>query len=63
MQSPRREIDCGSDLNLLFLEPDMVETADRKATPLKGACTSTYDVCSGRGEGGTPKADVVREVA
>ena len=21
-----------------------------------------YDVCSGRGEGGTPKADVVREV-
>ena len=27
----------------------------------KGACT--YDVCSGRGEGGTPKADVVREVA
>ena len=26
-----------------------------------GACT--YDVCSGRGEGGTPKADVEREVA
>ena len=61
MQSRCREVDCGSDLNLLFLEPDMVETADRKATPLKGACT--YDVCSGRGEGGTPKADVVREVA
>ena len=27
----------------------------------KGACT--YDVCSGRGGGGTSKADVVREVA
>ena len=29
----------------------------RVASCCKGACT--YDVCSGRGEGGTPKADVV----
>ena len=27
----------------------------------KGACT--YDVCTGRGEGGTPKADAVRKLS
>ena len=28
---------------------------------VKGACT--YDVCTGRGEGGTPKADTVRKLS
>ena len=45
------------------LEYNTEETAitTTKSTSTKGACT--YDVCSGRGEGGTPKADAVREVA
>ena len=48
------------------VHPALYPYAVRKKQALfdKVACTvRTYDVCSGRGEGGTPKADVVREVA
>ena len=34
---------------------------EREGEGAKGACT--YDVCTGRGEGGTPKSDAVRKLS